>query len=173
MKRPPHSAPSRSITNRVEAVPESQSSSQDWTRTRHWLMRFLASAPYLAAAIAVLTGGSLIAGARGLVIAGVLIVVAIPIVGFTSNQMTLTNKGRKLATTVNEVRALKESDALAFSQPLATILRRTQISSMHTESTSLPQAIGQEIEFRPSARLETRHGDDPKTEVVYPARPRF
>jgi hypothetical protein len=136
-------------------------------------MRLLASARYLAAAIAALTAGGVIAGARGLVIAGVLIVVAVPVIGFTSNQMTLTSKGRKLATTVNEVRALKESDAVAFSQPLATVLRRTQISPMCAGSTSLPQTAGQDLELRRSAPLEIWRGDDPKPEFTHSVRPCF
>ena len=173
MKRSPHSASSPSITERVGTAPERQPDSKNRTRVRRWLMRFLASTRYPAAAVAALTAGGVIAGARGLVIAGVLIVVAVPIIGFTCNQMTLTSKGRKLATTVNEVRALKESDAVAFSQPLATVLRRAQIGQMSADNTSLPQAIGQSLELRRPAPLEIWRDGDPKPESMRSAKPCF
>jgi CRP-like cAMP-binding protein len=177
MKRSPHSASSPSITERIVAVSERESGSENSARVPSWLMRFLASTRYLAAAIAALTIGGVIAGDRGLVIVAVLLVIAVPVIGFTCNQMTLTSKGRKLATTVNEVRALKESDAVAFSQPLAIVLRRTQMGQMYADNTSLPQAIGQNLELRRSAPLEIWRNDDPELEsepeFMHSPRPRF
>jgi hypothetical protein len=173
VKRSSPSAPPPSITDCIEAMPECQPDPRNWTKVGRWPMRFLLSTRYMAAAIAALTAGGVIAGARGLVIAGVLIVVAVPIAGFTCNQVTLTSKGRKLATTVNEVRALKESDAAAFSQPLAAVLRRTQIGQLHDEDTSLRQAVGQNVELRRSAPLEIWRGDDVNSESMHLARPRF
>lgn len=175
MARLPHSASSPSITDRIATIPEREPGSENWARVRRRLMRFLASTRYLTAAIAALTIEGAIAGAWGLVIAAVLLVIAVPVIGFTCNQMTLTSKGRKLATTVNEVRALKESDAVAFSQPLAIVLRRTQVGQMYADNTSLPQAIGQNLELRRSAPLEIWRNDnpEPEPELMHSPKPRF
>ncbi|WP_158566657.1 cyclic nucleotide-binding domain-containing protein [Actinomadura craniellae] len=68
-----------------------------------------------------LVAGGLVAGGLGACVAGVLMLAAVPVAGFTRNQMELTSRGREVATTVEEVRALKASDAAAFT----AIFRRT------------------------------------------------
>jgi CRP-like cAMP-binding protein len=62
-----------------------------------------------------LTAGGVTGKISGLLIAVLLVVIATPVVGFTRNQILLTDKGRRLATTVAEVRALKEVDSAAFT----------------------------------------------------------
>lgn len=54
----------------------------------------------------------------------VLVIIAIPISGFTLNQIALTNKGRRAAVTVEDVRVLKQADATAFTQLFAAITRK-------------------------------------------------
>lgn len=66
--------------------------------------------------------GALIAAGLVVVVGG-LVLIATPVVGFTRNQMALTSKGREIATSVEDVRILKECDARAFMQPFAAILR--------------------------------------------------
>lgn len=62
-----------------------------------------------------LAAGGVAAGIAGFLAAAALIVVAAPVVGFTRNQIMLSDKGRQLAKTVAEVRSLKEADSLAFT----------------------------------------------------------
>jgi CRP-like cAMP-binding protein len=173
MDPPLRPAPPHLITERAEAVPERQEDAPRRAGRGRRLLRTLAGTRYPAAAIVALTAGGVIAGIRGLAIAGVLIVVAVPVIGFTCNQVALSSKGRKLATTVSEVRALKESDAAAFSQPLATVLGRPYIDRMHAGDTALPQAIGQDLELRRSAPLEVWHDGDSLPESMTWPRPGF
>ena len=143
-------------------------------KLKRWLRHSLSSARYLAVAVAVaaLAVSGVIAGARGLMVAGAVMVVAVPVVGFTSNQVTLTSKGRKLATTVNEVQALKESDAEAFSQLLRIVFRRGQADQWNT-GDALPQAVGQNLEVRRPAPLEIWHGGAAELDPVQSVRPNF
>ncbi|GAA2573614.1 cyclic nucleotide-binding domain-containing protein [Actinomadura fulvescens] len=76
----------------------------------------------------VIVGAVLVGGVRG-IIAALLALVAVPIAGFTYDQIALTRKGRSLATTVEEIQALKSSDQLAFTRPLTAIFRPTRGSS--------------------------------------------
>jgi CRP-like cAMP-binding protein len=70
----------------------------------------------------VIAGSVLVGGVRG-VVAAVMALIAVPIAGFTYDQIALTRKGRSLATTVEEIRALKTSDEVAFTGPLTALLR--------------------------------------------------
>lgn len=118
----------------------------------HLLRRFLRSAAYLAPTIAALAVGGVFAGTRGLVVAGVLIVVATPVFGFTFSQMALSNRGRELATTVTDVRSLMESGAAAFTLPFAAILRGLLTGRMNfAHTTPLSPEPGQELEVKPPA----------------------
>ncbi|MFI0451572.1 Crp/Fnr family transcriptional regulator [Actinomadura sp. 6N118] len=82
----------------------------------------------------VIAGAVLVGGVRG-IIAALLALVAVPIAGFTYDQIALTRKGRSLATTVEEIQALKSSDQLAFTRPLTAIFRPARGSS--TRETAL------------------------------------
>jgi class 3 adenylate cyclase len=66
-----------------------------------------------------LTTGRVTDGTPGLLIAAVLVVIATPVIGFTWNQVTLTEKGRQLAGSVAEIRSLKRTDSEAFSALIA------------------------------------------------------
>jgi len=48
------------------------------------------------------------------VCAGTLMIIAIPVTGFTRIQAALADKGREMATTVEDIRAMMDSDAAAF-----------------------------------------------------------
>ncbi|WP_192810076.1 Crp/Fnr family transcriptional regulator [Actinomadura rudentiformis] len=76
----------------------------------------------------VIAGAVLVGGVRG-IIAALLALIAVPIAGFTYDQIALTRKGRSLATTVEEIQALKSSDQLAFTRPLTAIFRPVRGSS--------------------------------------------
>jgi CRP-like cAMP-binding protein len=73
------------------------------------------AAGYLIPIAGLLAAGGIAAGIGGFLAAAALIVVAAPVVGFTRNQIMLSDKGRRLAKTVAEVRSLKEADSLAFA----------------------------------------------------------
>lgn len=136
------------------------------------LLRLLRSAAYLAPTVAILAAGRVFAGTRGLVIVGVLIVVATPVVGFTCSQIALTNKGRKLATTVADVLSLKESDAAAFTLPFAAILRGLltgQINFAH--AAPVPSKPGKELELKLPAPLDVWPDNGPRASVTTPSRP--
>jgi hypothetical protein len=118
----------------------------------HLLRRLLRSTAYLAPTIAVLAAGGILDRTRGLVVAGVLIVVATPVVGFTFSQIALSNRGRELATTVADVRSLMESGAAAFTLPFAAVLRGLltgRINFAHT--TPVSPEPGKELEAKPPA----------------------
>jgi cyclic nucleotide-binding protein len=72
-----------------------------------------------AGAVAFLVSGGIIAGAGGFFIAGMMLLYAIPVWGFTRNQRRLTKKGSELATNVGEVRQLIDHDAAAFRRVFA------------------------------------------------------
>ncbi|TDC59962.1 cyclic nucleotide-binding domain-containing protein, partial [Actinomadura sp. GC306] len=74
--------------------------------------------------VAILGAGGVIAGAAGLISAGVLVLIGIPVAGFTRNQWMATSKGLQFVESVADVEALKRSDAFAFAQPIAAIRRR-------------------------------------------------
>ncbi|HEX6469405.1 MAG TPA: cyclic nucleotide-binding domain-containing protein [Streptosporangiaceae bacterium] len=65
-------------------------------------------------AVSLLISGGIFGGAGGFFGAGLLLVYAIPIWGFTRNQRRLTKKGSELATSVDEVEGLIDRDAAAF-----------------------------------------------------------
>jgi class 3 adenylate cyclase len=121
------------------------------TRTRgHTLRRLVLSVAYLAPTIAVLAAGGVLGRTRGLVVAGVLIVVATPVVGFTFSQIALSKRGRALATTVADVRSLMEASAAAFTLPFAVLhgLLTGRMNFAHTILV-LPE-LGKELEANPS-----------------------
>jgi class 3 adenylate cyclase len=60
--------------------------------------------------------GRLAGGLAGALAAVVLMVIGMPVMAFTRNQMLLTDSGRRLATTVDDVAALKSADAEAFTR---------------------------------------------------------
>jgi CRP-like cAMP-binding protein len=144
----------------------------------HRLRRLLKGSAYLAPTVAALVAGGAFAGTRGLVVAGLLIIVACvlivfatPVVGFTCSQIALTNKGRKLATTVADVQSLKESDAAAFTKPFAAILRGLltgQIDAAHT--APIPSEPGRELELKPPAPVDIWRDDATQTSVTSQSR---
>ncbi|HUK71767.1 MAG TPA: cyclic nucleotide-binding domain-containing protein [Streptosporangiaceae bacterium] len=73
----------------------------------------------VAVAAAALIASGFAAGTLGVVITGLLAVIAIPIAGFTRNQVMLANKGREMARTVDDVLSLMRCDAAAFARPFA------------------------------------------------------
>jgi hypothetical protein len=74
-----------------------------------------------AAALTILITGGIVAGATGFFIAGLLLVYAIPVWGFTRTQRWLAKKGGELATSVGEVEELIDRDAAAFRRVFAAI----------------------------------------------------
>jgi hypothetical protein len=72
-------------------------------------------------AIMALFVGRLAGGLAGALAAMLVLVVGMPVIAFTRNQMLLTDSGRRLAATVNDVAALKSADADAFTRPLASV----------------------------------------------------
>jgi CRP-like cAMP-binding protein len=128
----------------------------------HLLRRLLRRAAYLAPTIAVLAAGGALGRTRGLIVAGVLIVVATPVVGFTFSQIALSNRGRELATTVADVRSLMESGAAAFTLPFAAVLRGLltgRINFAHT--TPVSPEPGKELEAKPPAPIEVWSDNTP------------
>ncbi|MFG1999238.1 cyclic nucleotide-binding domain-containing protein [Spirillospora sp. NPDC048911] len=95
----------------------------------------------------VIAGAVLVGGTRG-VIAAVLALVAVPVAGFTYDQIALTRRGRSLATTVEEIRALKSSDELAFTRPLTTIFRGSRGEATHGTAKNVQHMPGR---WEPSA----------------------
>lgn len=69
--------------------------------------------------VAAVVIGAALGGFGGGLSSGLLTLVAIPILAFSRNQVALTDKGREVARTVEEVESLKRSDAAAFLRPLA------------------------------------------------------
>jgi CRP-like cAMP-binding protein len=69
----------------------------------------------------------------------VLVIIAIPISGFTLNQIALTNKGRRAAATIEDVRVLKQADATAFTQLLAAIMRKLPMEDFYRGRHRPPQ----------------------------------
>jgi CRP-like cAMP-binding protein len=131
----------------------------------HLLRRLLRSAAYLASATAALAAGGAFAGTRGLVVVGVLIVVATPVIGFTFTQIALSNKGRELATSVADVRSLMESGAAAFTMPFAA-LRGFLTGRMHVAHTT-PESPGpgKELEVKPPAPVDIWRDNMPRTSM--------
>jgi len=136
------------------------------------LRRWLRSSAYFASTTAALVAGDAFGGTRGLVIAGVLIVVATPVVGYTFSQIALSNKGRELATTVADVRSLMESSAAAFTLPFAAILRGLltgQVNLAHT--TPVSPEPGQELELKPPAPVDVWRDNAPGANMSDQSRP--
>jgi hypothetical protein len=78
------------------------------------------------------TGGAIARNGQVFAIA-VIVLVAIPVVGFTFSQVTLTGKGRRVATTIEDVRALKQSDAMAFTQLFAALIRKLSARQVYPD----------------------------------------
>jgi CRP-like cAMP-binding protein len=58
------------------------------------------------------------------VCAGALMIMAIPVTGFTRTQAALADKGREMAATVEDIRAVMDSDAAAFDVIFGGLLTR-------------------------------------------------
>lgn len=80
---------------------------------------------------AILGFGTVAQGNSRVVAGTVLAIIAIPILGFTLNQVALSRKGREVAHTVEDVRVLKEADARAFTQPFAAIVRKLPVQDVY------------------------------------------
>jgi Cyclic nucleotide-binding domain len=98
-----------------------------WLLVRVWAK----SLSYGLGAYAILGFGNVAGGSSRVAIITVLVIIAIPISGFTLNQIALTYKGRRVAATVEDVRALKQADATAFTQPFAAIMRRLPVRDVY------------------------------------------
>jgi hypothetical protein len=87
-----------------------------------------------------------------MIIIAVLAVILIPVAGFTLNQMALTRAGRRFARTVDEITILKESDAKAFTRPLAALIGKWR----HRDSSRKQWPAGPRIAAdKPRASIET------------------
>jgi CRP-like cAMP-binding protein len=104
------------------------------------------AAGYLIPVAGLLAAGGVAAGIAGFLAAAALIVVAAPVVGFTRNQIMLSDKGRRLAKTVAEIRSLKEADSLAFA---SFFMARYVTAASYRQLTADPAAPG---DSRPSLR---------------------
>jgi CRP-like cAMP-binding protein len=94
----------------------------------------------------------------------VLVIIAIPILGFTLNQIVLTNKGRRAAATVEDVRVLKQADGTAFTQLFSAILRKLPVRDIYLgQHRSLQDHAGimTDQHRAPIAPIEPGDGQDP------------
>ena len=95
----------------------------------------------------------------------VLVIIAIPISGFTLNQIALTNKGRRAAATVEDVRVLKQADSTAFTQLFAAIMRRLPAENINLDRhRHRPNSAGMMMDRRNRASMtfiEPGDGRDP------------
>jgi Cyclic nucleotide-binding domain len=98
-----------------------------WLPVRAWAK----SMSYGLGAWVILGFGNVAGGSSRVAIIVMLVIIAIPISGFTINQIVLTNKGRRAATTVEEIRLLKQVDATAFTQPFAAITRKLPVQDVY------------------------------------------
>lgn len=89
-----------------------------------WLKARAKAIGYGLSAFAILGFGTVAERNYRVIAVMTLAIIAIPILGFTLSQVTLTKKGREVARTVEDVRVLKEADARAFTQPFAAIVRK-------------------------------------------------
>src|SRR5271169_4889603 len=96
------------------------------------------SLSYGLGAYAILGFGNVAGGSSRVAIITVLVIIAIPISGFTLNQIALTYKGRQVAATVEDVRALKQADATAFTQPFAAIMRKLPVQDVYAGQDVYP-----------------------------------
>jgi class 3 adenylate cyclase len=135
------------------------------------LRRSLRSAAYLGAAIAALVAGGAFAGTPGLVVAGVLIVVAPPVAGFTFILIALSNKGRELATTVADVRSLMEAGAVAFAMPFAVLRGVLPGRMLFSHTTPISSEPGRELQPKPPAPADTWADDIPRADTGRQSRP--
>ena len=61
----------------------------------------------------------------------VFVIVLVPVLGFTISQIVLTMKGRRMASSVDDVRILKQADAIAFAQFFAAIVRKMRARDVY------------------------------------------
>ena len=122
---------------------------------------------YLASAATAVAVGGYAASTLGVVIAGLLVVITIPIVGFTRNQMILTNKGRDMAKTVDDVLFLKKSDAAAFAQTFAAVFHGFPKAQIFRAQRSLSAPHTIDPQPRPLASPESW----PNADAITPERP--
>ncbi len=87
--------------------------------------------------------------------AGVVVVVVIPVLGFTLNQIALTSKGREIAKTVDEILKLKASDATAFTQPFAVLIRGLSVAKIYSawQISSRPGVVERPPSLQASAPI--------------------
>ena len=122
---------------------------------------------YLAGAATAVALAGYAASTLGVVIAGLLIVIATPIVGFTRNQIILTNKGRDMARTVDDVLFLKQSDAAAFTQTFAAVFHRLPRAQIFRAPRPLPTPYTIDTQPRPLVSPESW----PEAETITPETP--
>ncbi len=137
----------------------------------HLLRRSLRSAAYVGAAIAALVAGGAFAGTPGLVVAGVLVVVATPVAGFTFILIALSNKGRELATTVADVRSLMEAGGAAFAMPFAVLRGVMPGRMLFPHAAAVSAEPGRELQLDPPAPAGTWAEDLPRADTSTQPRP--
>jgi CRP-like cAMP-binding protein len=137
----------------------------------HLLRRSLRSAAYLGAAIAALVAGGAFAGTAGLVVAGLLIVVATPVAGFTFVLIALSNKGREVATTPDDVRSLMEAGAVAFVMPFAVLRGALPARMLFSHAAPASPEPGRELRLEPPAPAGTWADDLPRADPSGESRP--
>jgi hypothetical protein len=106
--------------------------------------------------VSLLVAGGFFGGVGGFFGAGLLLVYAIPIWGFTRNQRRLTKKGSELATSVDEVEHLIDHDAAAFRWVFAVFFPWR--SDVEPPARLRPHVPGRRV----------RPGDPPATLVTSP-----
>jgi CRP-like cAMP-binding protein len=122
---PKHPGPEPSQESAWRGNNKRQFSGEAAARAWRSARRLLRSLGFLSAATtAIVAGGAMVGtfrvsalalvAAAIAVCAGALLIVAIPVTRFTRIQAALADKGREMATTVEEIRAMMDSDAAAF-----------------------------------------------------------
>jgi CRP-like cAMP-binding protein len=89
-----------------------------------WLIRLatvIMTLGCLSGLITVLAVGGVVAGLLGLFGVGLLVLMGIPVAGFTRNQWRATSRALQFARSVDDVAAIKRSDAAAFTQPITAL----------------------------------------------------
>jgi len=110
------------------------------------------SAVYTMGTAAILHFSRISRGDACMIIIAILAVILIPVAGFTLNQMALTRAGRRFARTVDEITILKESDARAFTRPLAALIGKWR----HRDSSGKQRLAESRIAAdKPRASIET------------------
>lgn len=92
----------------------------------------------------------------------VFVIVLIPILGFTISQLVLTMKGRRVVSSSDEVRALMQANAVAFTQFFAALFRKLRADDVYPRLT-LPGADSDSASNGQRRDIETGRGVGTRT----------